>query len=163
MPGMNFDADAGFDPQDQAETLDETNFDDRESAEFRTFEEMPDVFDETRREGDRDDDEALALDASDFSEDAMGDGDFEEDNELDYRAAAEDEDDIYDGDDAGDLIDTFDDDAPPSDEVEGVRQVRDAAEATGGADASARYESRRISDEDLQELGYLEEKGMRGG
>jgi hypothetical protein len=161
MPGTSFDAD--FEPQDQAEALDDTRYDDAGDAELRTFEELPDVLDVTAAEGDRDDDEALALDADEFDEDAIDGSEFEEDNELDYRAAAEDADDIYDGDDDGDVFDTFDDDAPGLDEVDGVREVRDAAEATGGADASARYESRRISDEDLQELGYLEEKGMRGG
>lgn len=160
MPGTSFDGD--YEPQDQAEALDDTNLEEEGDTERRTFEELPELLDLTRADGDRDDDEGRALNADEFDEEAMDD-EFEEDNELDYRAASEDEDDFYDGDDANDLIDTFDDAVASADEVEGNREVRDAAEATGGADASARYESRRISDEDLQELGYLEEKGIRGG
>lgn len=155
MPGTSFDADSGFDPQDQAETLDDTHYDEEGDIGLRTFEELPDVLDVTRAVGDRDDDEAVALDADEFDEDAVGDADLEEDDELDYRARAEDEDDFYAHEDSGDLIDDFDEDEISTDEVEGVLEVHDAGEAVGGADPSARYESRAVSDEDLAALGYL--------
>jgi hypothetical protein len=91
MPGVNFESDdPDFDAQDVAETVDETNFDLRpNSNERRTFEELPDVLDVTQAEGDRDDDEALALDADEFDEEAFGDDALEEDDELDYHAARE--------------------------------------------------------------------------
>src|SRR5207253_2972750 len=86
------------DPQDGAEVLDEDNLDlAEERNEMRTFEELPDVLDVTQADGDRDDDEALALDADEFDEDAMNDGDLEEDDELDYRAATEERQDDLDG------------------------------------------------------------------
>src|SRR4051812_16843555 len=84
MPGTSFDGDADFDPQDQAEAFDESNLSGGEgdsalgfdsplspASEMRTFEELPDVEDLTQVAGDRDDDEALALDADEFDEDAI--------------------------------------------------------------------------------------------
>ena len=70
MPGTNFENDSeGYDPQDQAEALDETQTaGDDSPAEMRTFEELPDVEDLTQKAGDRDDDEALAMDADEFEE-----------------------------------------------------------------------------------------------
>src|SRR3954468_16315780 len=108
MPGTSFDSDADFDPQDQAETLDESMTVGGEGdvalggdsplgigEDMRTFEEQPDVEDFTAADGDRDDDEALALDSDEFDPDAIGDGDFEDDDELAYAAATEErEDDI---------------------------------------------------------------------
>ena len=76
-----------YDAQDRAESFDETMNDDQEEmTERRTFEELPELMDMTRADGDRDDDEALALDADEFDEDAIDDADLEEDDELDYRA-----------------------------------------------------------------------------
>ena len=61
-----------FDAQDNAETFDETTLDGQsQRGEMRTFEELPDLLDLTQAEGDRDDDEALALDADEFDEDAI--------------------------------------------------------------------------------------------
>src|SRR6266436_8038596 len=97
MPDLN-DAFDDADPQEGAEALDETNYELNEQRdEMRTFEELPDVLDVTQAVGDRDDDEALALDADEFDEDAIDDDDLEEDNELDYRAATEEHEDDLDG------------------------------------------------------------------
>lgn len=89
MPGANVDSDT--DPQDSAEVFDEDNYNtDQQLGEMRTFEEMPDVLDVTSARGDRDDDEAVALDADEFEAEAFDDElDLEEDNELDYRAVAD--------------------------------------------------------------------------
>jgi hypothetical protein len=89
MPGVNSDPD--FDPQDSAEVFDEDNYNtDQQVGEMRTFEETPDVLDVTSARGDRDDDEAVSLDADEFEAEAFDDElDLEEDNELDYRAAAD--------------------------------------------------------------------------
>ena len=91
MPGGNIESDA--DSQDSAEIFDEDNYNtDEQLNEMRTFEEMPGVLDVTTARGDRDDDEAVALDAGDFDPEAFDDEiDLEEDNELDYRASGEDE------------------------------------------------------------------------
>jgi hypothetical protein len=110
MPGASYDADPDFDPQDQAETFDEANVTGGEGdvslggdspvtpgEDMRTFEELPDVEDLTQADGDRDDDEAIALDADEFDEDAMTDNDVEEDHELDYKAATEEREDDIDG------------------------------------------------------------------
>lgn len=93
MPGPTPETD--HDPQDTAEVFDEDNYNTREELnEMKTFEEMPDVLDVTRARGDRDDDEALALDADDFTDEAFDpEADLEEDDELDYRAIADNEED----------------------------------------------------------------------
>jgi len=91
MPGGNPESD--FDAQDSAEVFDEDNTNTNEQLnEMRTFEEMPDVLDVTSVRGDRDDDEAMALDADEFDPEAFdAETDLEDDDELDYRATAEDE------------------------------------------------------------------------
>jgi hypothetical protein len=91
MPGGVIDSDS--DPQDSAEVFDEDNYNTNEQLnEMKTFEEMPDVLDVTTAVGDRDDEEAIALDAADFDEASFDrEAELEEDNELDYRASAEDE------------------------------------------------------------------------
>lgn len=93
MPGPTPQTDN--DAQDTAEVFDEDNYNTREELnEMKTFEEMPDVLDVTRARGDRDDDEALALDADDFTDEAFDpEIDLEEDDELDYRAIADNEED----------------------------------------------------------------------
>src|ERR1700709_1482734 len=111
-------------PQDGAEALDETNYDLSEGVgEMRTFEELPDVLDVTQADGDRDDDEALALDADEFDEDAIDDNDTEEDHELDYRAATEEREDDLDGQGPED---GYNEDRLSARDVEGLEQVGDA-------------------------------------
>jgi hypothetical protein len=164
MPGTSFESDADFDPQDQAEAFDESNLAGGEGdvalggdsplsvgEDMRTFEELPDVEDLTQAAGDRDDDEALALDADEFDPDAVDDGDFEEDDELDYKAADEAREDDLDG--LGPES-TFDEGRVSRAEVSGLREVRDAEEAEGGEDDFTDFQATRLDDDDLDELGY---------
>lgn len=155
MPGANLDSD--FDPQDQAETRDETFLDEAEEvSEMRTFEELPDLLDVTQLQGDRDEDEALALDADEFDEDAFDDEDLEEDDELHYRAATRDDDDFYDD---GKLSATEydDDEIEDSDIIEGLNEeVADADLVTGGEDDFTNFQSKNVADEDLERMGYLD-------
>ena len=146
------------DSQDSAEALDETMLDDNEEFnEMRTFEELPDVLDVTRADGDRDDDEALALDADEFDEEAIGDDDTEEDNELDYRAATQEREDDIDG--LGDE-DSFDEDAlDAASSIEGLdEEVSDAGLVSGGEDDVSNFQSKNLSDEDLENMGYSENR-----
>lgn len=164
MAGPAPKSDPGYDPQDQAETFDEANTAGGEGdsplagdsplsvgEDMRTFEELPDLEDVTRAEGDADDDEVVALDADEFAPDAVEDRDLEEDDELDYRAAdAEREDDIDgQGPELG---------AEPIpraySEVAGLDQVRDADEAQGRADDFTDFEAREADEGDLRDLGY---------
>lgn len=168
MPGTNFENDAdSYDPQDQSETFDETNFTDGgDAGEVRSFaeaadrssvfEDLPDVEDVTRAEGDEDDDEAVALDADEFDPEAIDDADFEEDDELDYHAATEERQADLDG--LG-PEDTFDEDRIPRSDIDGVGEVRDAALAEGGEDDFTDFQSRALDDDDLKNLGYADGKG----
>lgn len=159
MSGPNESED--FDPQDQAETFDETNLgqggDAGEARSYRaaderaTFEELDDVEDLTQADGDRDDDEALALDADEFDPEATDDADLEEDDELDYRAATAEREDDLDGQGPDD---GFDEGRVAASDIEGVDQVRDAAEAEGGEDDFTDFQAKSLSDEDLAALGY---------
>ena len=140
-----------LDGQDGAEAFDALLDDESGLGEARTFEELPEVEDLTQLAGDRDDDEALALDADEFDPDAIGDADTEEDNELDYRAAtAEHEDDL----DGLGPEDGFDEARIARSDIDGLEEVRDAGEAEGGEDDVTDFQSRALDDEDLQELGY---------
>jgi hypothetical protein len=162
MPDVNDAFDPGLedgaDPQDGAESLDETNYDLSEGVgEMRTFEELPDVLDVTQAEGDRDEDEALALDADEFDEDAASDNDTEEDNELNYRAATEEREDDLDGQGPED---GYDEDGLSARNVEGLEQVGDAGAVEGGEDDVTDFQATNLSDADLQAMGYAE---MRDG
>ena len=167
MPGTNFENDAdGYDPQDQSEAFDETHSTDsgdagevrsfEEANERRAFEELPDVEDLTRAEGDQDDDRALALDAAEFDPEAVGDADFEDEDELAYRAATEEQQDDLDG--LG-PEDGFNEARLSEDEIEGLEEVRDASEAEGGEDDVTDFQSSSVSDADLQAMGYSDRKG----
>src|SRR4051794_4282671 len=163
-----FDSD-DIDPQDNAEAFDESNTVGGEGsvslgfdspldvgAEMRTFEELPDVLDVTQADGDRDDDEALALDADEFDEDAIGDDDLEEDDELDYRAATEEREDDIDG--LG-PEDGFAEDRLSANSIEGLDQVADADTVEGGEDDVTDFQASDVSDDDLQRMGYSENRG----
>jgi hypothetical protein len=160
--GGSFESD--FDPQDQAEAYDESNTVGGEGVdsglepggEMRTFEELPELLDVTRAEGDRDDDEALALDADEFDPAAVDDADFEEDHELDYRAATEEHEDDIDG--LG-PEDGFAEGAVSAREIDGLTEVRDGDEAEGGEDDFTDFQAKGLRDEDLKDMGYSEERG----
>lgn len=169
MPGTSFESDDG-DPQDQAEARDESMMVGGEGdvalgdesplaigEDMRTFEELPEVEDFTQADGDRDDDEALALDADEFSEEAIGDGDLEEDDELDYAAATEEREDDIDG--LG-PEDGYNEDRLAAGGVEGLDQVEDADKAQGGEDDVTDFQASEVSDADLRAMGYSE---IRGG
>ena len=140
------DVQDGYDDQAGAEAFDETNLDDdQDLGEMRTFEELPDLLDLTTAEGDRDDDEGVALDASEFDEAAFDEDDPADDDELHYRAFAADDD---DDDDA------FDEDQIEPDSIDGLEEVADAGLVSGGEDDFTNFQSKGLSDEDLERMGY---------
>lgn len=142
----------GQDAQDGAEAYDALLDDDgSELGEERTFEELPDVEDLTQLDGDRDDDEALALDADEFDPDAIDDADTEDDDELDYRAATAEREDDLDGQGPED---GFDESRIAADEIDGLAETRDAQSVEGGEDDVTDFESRRVNDADLEALDY---------
>ncbi len=140
------DVQDGYDDQAGAEAFDETNLDDdQDLGEMRTFEELPDLLDLTTAEGDRDDDEGVA----EFDEAAFDEDNPEEDDELHYRTMATDDD---EDDDA------FDENQVEPDSIEGLDEVADAELVTGGEDDFTNFQSKGLSDEDLERMGYA-----RGG
>ena len=169
MPGPSYENDSDdFDSQDQAETFDESMTVGGEGdvslggesplpigEDMRTFEEMPDVYDVTTAVGDRDEDEELALDADEFQEDAFFDDDAEDDNELDYGAVDAEREDDLDGlgaePGAG-----FDEDQLSASDIEGLDEVRDRDEVSGGEDDFTNFQARNVGDEDLKRMGYSE-------
>ena len=167
MASESFDSDG--DAQDQAEALDESMTVGGEGdsplggdsplavgEDMRTFEELPDVLDVTQAAGDRDDDEALALDADEFDEEAIEDSDTEEDNELNYRAATEEREDDLDGQGPED---GYDEDRLSARDIEGLDQVADADSVEGGEDDVTDFQATDLSDADLQGMGYSENRG----
>jgi hypothetical protein len=125
------------------------------AEDMRTFEEMPDVYDVTARAGDRDADEGLALDADEFDPDAFDDADVEDDDELDYRAVDADHEDELDG--LGpEFGRDYDEDELSASDIEGLEEVRDRDEVTGGEDDFTNFSARAVGDEDLHRMGYSE-------
>ena len=136
----------GYDDQDGAEAFDETNLDDdRDLGEMRTFEELPDLLDLTTAEGDWDDNEGLAVDAADFDEAAFDEDMPEDEDELRYRAVA-----VEDGEDGQ----AFDEDQIEPDSIDGLDEVADAELVSGGEDDFTNFQSKGLSDEDLDRMGY---------
>ena len=157
-----------FDPQDQAETFDESMTVGGEgdvslggespvtpAEDMRTFEEMPDVYDVTSRAGDRDEGEELALDADEFDADAFDDDDTEDDYELDYGAVDEEHEDDLDGLGA-EPGGSFEEEALAASDIEGLEEVRDGDEVEGGEDDFTNFSARNVGDEDLRRMGYSE-------
>ncbi|MBS0360591.1 MAG: hypothetical protein JSR98_04365 [Proteobacteria bacterium] len=156
MPDPN-DAFDDADPQDSAEAFDEDKLDANElRGEMRTFEELDNVEDLTEAQGDRDDDEALALDADEFTPDAFGDADTEEDDELDLHAATEEREDDLDGLGRAVGAEGFNADRVWARTVEGLDQVEDAGAVEGGEDDVTDFQATEVSDADLQSMGYAE-------
>ena len=168
MPGIPYDSEADFDPQDHAEIFDESmtvggegdvSLGDESpvtpAEDMRTFEEMPDVYDVTARAGDRDADEGLALDADEFDPDAFDDADVEDDDELDYHAVDADHEDELDG--LGpELGRDYDEDELSASDIEGLDEVRDRDAVSGGEDDFTNFSAHDVSDEDLRRMGYSE-------
>lgn len=159
------DLDGDWDPQDQAEVLDEDNQSldgaGDANAEFRTFEELPDVYDVTTAIGDKDEQSAEFLDEADFDEELIDDEDLEVDED------SPDEVEVYaDNDDAFEDVDAEDDPdardgvaALAGDEVE-LEYAGDMYDLEHARSSAKPFEStRELSDADLVELGYKDEKG----
>lgn len=136
------------DEQDQSEVFDEDNTDDVDSGphqhEMKTFEELPDVFDVTRRAGDGRDDPAM--DEEEFTDGAIDEDDAEEDayalGDESLNVSAESE--------------GLDEVAAASDEVE-LTYEGDIDNRRGAQASAAHFESRReLSTDDLEELGYVD-------
>ena len=140
--------DNGPDDQDFSEVFDEDNFDEADagapSNEFRTFEELPEVLDVTRAEGDADSEDA---------DDADG-ADADIDDELSATGVEPEADPLY-GTDSPRIseIDEGGGEIRTHDEVELV--YAGLMEDVRGAQASAaHWEAKRLSDDDIDDLGY---------
>ncbi|MBX7249737.1 MAG: hypothetical protein K1X35_11930 [Caulobacteraceae bacterium] len=131
-----------FDAQDSAEVFDEDNTEGDDIGlnlqERSTFEELPDVFDVTQRLGDGSAD-GRAYDDSEF-EDGLVDDEDSEDDPLAASPA---------GADAADSEAT----EAADDEIE-LEFTPDVERLQGAQASAAHFESRRLTDEDLQQLGY---------
>jgi hypothetical protein len=170
MPGTSFESDSDFDPQDQAEVFDESMTVGGEGdvaladdsplnigEDMRSFEEMPDVYDVTSRAGDRDEDEELALDADEFTDDAIDEDDVEDDDELNYGAVDADREDELDGL-GGEPGSEFNEDKLTASDIDGLDEVRDREEVTGGEDDFTNFSARNVGDDDLKAMGYSEDR-----
>ncbi len=143
------------DEQDQSELFDEDNLDEEPGgisrSEFKTFEEIPDLFDVTRARGDARDDPAM--DEADFDEAAIEDEDLED--EETREAGSPDEDDLF----AFDAEEAMA--AGGRDEVELV-YAPDVEGRRGAQSSAAHFESRgELNDADLEDLGYADKDGAR--
>ncbi|MDO8901897.1 MAG: hypothetical protein Q7V15_11125 [Phenylobacterium sp.] len=142
-----------FEPQDQAEVFDEDNTvgagDDIPPAEMRTFEEMAQVRDETAAIGDSDDDEAQ------FAEDLTDD---------EIVALGRDEQDGLARDGDRPVFDAAQDGGGPG-RAESEAPLIDAGDMQAAPDTPradpAGLEAERLSDADLQDLGY-QDKSSKG-
>jgi hypothetical protein len=161
-----FDAsDPDFDGQDMAEAWDEDNQDSDSQRialgdDELNADDRPDVYDATTRVGDEDDDDALIgddMEDADIVELVAGDDEDDEDGEDDsdrLRSA-----DAFGEADETDLAD--DDDTDPDaaaarlspDEVE-LEDAGDLNDRQGAFGSARRFESSRLSDADIEELGY---------
>jgi len=137
--------DYSADEQDQSEVFDEDNFDPADAGaptnDFKTFEELTDVLDVTSAAGD---------DAADeFNED-----DIDLDESLSAEGVEPEADELFGVDSARiDEIDTESAGLSADDEVELV--YSGLMEDVQGAQASAaHWESKRLSDDDIEDLGY---------
>ena len=160
-----FDAsDPDFDGQDMAEVWDEDNQDSdtrrlAAADEELDFDSLPDVYDATKRVGDDDDDAALIGEE-------MDDRDIVELSADDDEADAEDDDyrlmsgDAYDDEDEEELDtdeDEFSLDADVArlspDEID-LEDAGDLNNSQGALGSAKRFESSRLSDEQIEQLGY---------
>jgi hypothetical protein len=142
----DFDSDDG-DAQDVAEVYDEDNTNiealrqgGREDAE--QFEDLPDVYDATRAQGDdRDEDE-------EFEEDDL------EDDSEDWDRDPRDRDDRADDGEDEDEVDGLE--ARDPDEVD-LEFIGDVADVPGAKSSAADLESASLDDDDLRALHYKED------
>jgi hypothetical protein len=135
----------GLEAQDQSEIFDEDNVEGVDALqEGSTFEEIPDVYDSTRRVGDAED--LGEFDAADFDEDLVDDEDLDEEDEVI-------DEDVYDETDEEDVVDPDQLDrvaARGGDEVDLEYEGRRGARSGAGG-----YEARgELDQDDLEDLGY---------
>lgn len=139
----------GVDDQDQSEIFDEDNVEGVDALqEGATFEEIPDVYDSTRRVGDAED--LGEFDAADFDEDLVDDEDLDEEDEVI-------DDDVYDETDEEDVVDPDLLDrvaARGGDEVD-LEYQPDVDGRRGARSGAGSYEARgELDEDDLNDLGY---------
>lgn len=143
MPGL----DDYSDDQEQSEVFDEDNFDEADAGaptnEFKTFEELPDVLDVTSADGDADDED---LDDTDIGEDV--------EESLSASGVEPEADELF-GVDGARLteIDAGGGDLQTHDEVELVYSGL-MEDARGAQASAAHWEAKRLSDDDIADLGY---------
>lgn len=143
------DTDYEPDEQDQAEAFDEDTLDGDDRAynalEPRTFEELPDLLDLTQAAGDADEDEAR----TELSEDELS-----LDDELSLEGVEPEADELY-ATESPRLteIDAESNGLRADDEVELVYSGL-MEEAQGAQSSAAHWESRRLEDDDIADLGY---------
>jgi hypothetical protein len=169
----------GWDPQDQAEVLDEDNqsldADGVVDDELKTFEDIPDVLDVTTAVGDADDDAGLIGD--DLTDDEIialeedqDSADIEDDDLATREPEAFDDDvvregeveEVYLSEELGaDIRDDAENDEDQVERITGGPDDLDLAEAEDGDEVSVHdarratsLESSTVSDEDLDDLGY---------
>jgi hypothetical protein len=148
------------DDQDLAEVFDEDNLDETETGgpgpEYRTFEETPDLFDVTRRQGDdRDDPE---MDEADFDLALVEDDDLEAgepepgDGDLPPDHDAYDETDEETPPD----LDLFEGVTAPVRKDVGLQYIDDIEKRAHAQGSASHFETRRgvLDDAALEELGY---------
>jgi hypothetical protein len=144
--------DHGPDDQDFSEVFDEDNFDEADAGaptnEFKTFEELPEVLDVTQAAGDADDED------SERDLETIDEPDLDLSDELSATGVEPEADERY-GIDQPRLteIDSGGGDIRTHDEVELV--YAGLMEDVRGAQASAaHWEAKRLSDDDIADLGY---------
>jgi hypothetical protein len=141
MSDTNYQADE----QDQSEVFDEDNFDAVDAGgptnDFKTLEELPDVLDVTSAVGDGDEE--------DFDED-----DLDLDDTLAADGVEPEADELY-GTESPRLteIDSESDGLAGEDEVELV-YVGLMEDVKGAQSSAAHWEAKRLSDDDIADLGY---------
>jgi hypothetical protein len=177
-------SDIGPDDQDLSEIFDEDNQDVDGSGDMRTPEEQADVLDVTRAAGDDDDDDALIAEELDDDDiialEVDGDATDIEDDDLAGRTPEAFDDDSLEEGDIGEVIYPgeagLEDRSAENMDLSDLAAAEDAAprqdapiELTGDVDApegqagrvpSRMEAARELSDEDLEELGYRDDKGV---
>jgi hypothetical protein len=168
---MAADLDAYVDEQDLAEVFDEDNTNTESqrlggAEDGEQPEDLVDLFDVTKAVGDSDDDDALIAEDLDDDEivdlareDDDDDDDEDETDEDTLRGPEPDDEDDADliaglDEDDDDVVDGVD--APPPSDVD-LTFVGDLNDVAGAHSAAQRYESNRLSDEDLAALDYKED------
>ena len=141
----------GADGQDQAEVMDETHLTE-DGDKIANFDTMADVYDATRDSGDAEDDPVDAddyepddLDALEVDEDELKD---DEDDPYEVDIGVNADEDHVNADEAGQT------DLPGSDDIEGLRVVRDADGVRTSDTTVADFQANRLSDADIAALGY---------